>query len=71
MPVADTAYQLGVSRGTLRRMIAAGEFPAVSFRTRQMVSAEMVMDLATAAIESGTLIVPSAWYTRSSIEVPD
>jgi len=69
MSVAEAAFQLRVSRATLRRMIESGEFPTVAFGSRRMVAAEVLMWLAATAIESSTPIEPTAWTARFSAGV--
>ncbi len=64
--VAEAARILRVSPMTLYRAIGDGEFPALRVRTRLIVPAKIVDDMAAAAIEAHSTVRPADWLDSSS-----
>jgi excisionase family DNA binding protein len=61
LSVEEVSAILPVSKLTLYRVIAAGEFPAVRIGRRLCVPAAALDGLATAALESGAVINAADW----------
>jgi len=65
LSVPLAARQVGVSKATLYRLIEADVFPALRFRRRRVVAAVVIYEMATAAIETNSLIDPAAWVATA------
>ena len=62
--VAAAARILGVSPMTLYRLIAEGSFPAIRIRTRLVIPAKAIEDMAEAAIAAQAVVDSADWPSR-------
>ncbi|GAB2580244.1 helix-turn-helix domain-containing protein [Kribbella endophytica] len=61
LDVAEAAADLGVSRMSLYRLIAANKFPAVRIGTRIRIPSEALTALSAAAMQAGAVIDTADW----------
>lgn len=59
--VAEVACMFGMSKMTMYRAIAAGEFPAVRVRGRLTIPAKAVDGMVEAAIAQQTVVDATGW----------
>lgn len=64
--VAEVARMCRVSKMTVYRAIAAGEFPAVRIQGRLIVPAEVVKAMAQAALAGNTTVDAADWAADGS-----
>lgn len=62
--VATVARMIGVSKITVYRAIAAGEFPAIKVRGRLIVPAQAIDAMAEAAVVEQTVVDAAVWAPR-------
>lgn len=62
--VSTAARILGVSPMTLYRLIAEGAFPAIRIRTRLVIPAKAIEDMANAAIAEQSVVDSADWPSR-------
>lgn len=61
--VTELAAILGLSRMTLYRAIADGEFPAVKIRGRYIVPARVVEAMSDSAVTTGSAVDSADWVS--------
>lgn len=61
--VTQVARMFGMSKMTLYRAIAAGEFPAVQIRNRLIVPARAIEAMVEAAVEERTVVNAADWVS--------
>src|SRR6266540_7482723 len=64
----SAARILGVSPITLYRLIAEGEFPAIRIRSRLVVPAKAIEEMADAAIAGQSVVDTAVWPGRQATE---
>lgn len=64
--VPEIARMLGMSKMTVYRAIAAGEFPAVKIRGRLIVPARALDEMIEAAVADQTVVDASAWVPAAA-----
>lgn len=64
--VAEVARLCRVSKMTVYRAIAAGEFPAVRIQGRLIVPAKIIEDMAQAALSARTTVDAAQWAADGS-----
>ena len=62
--VATVAQLIGVSKITVYRAIAAGEFPAIKVRGRLIVPAKAIDAMAEAAVVDQTVVDVADWLPQ-------
>jgi len=62
--VSTAARILGVSPMPLYRLIAEGAFPAIRIRTRLVIPAKAIEDMANAAIAEQSVVDSADWPSR-------
>jgi excisionase family DNA binding protein len=66
--VSAAARILGVSPMTLYRLIAEGEFPAIRIRSRLVVPARAIQEMADAAMAGQSVVDTADWPGRQAAE---
>jgi excisionase family DNA binding protein len=66
--VSAAARILGVSPMTLYRLIAEGDFPAIRIRSRLVIPAKAIQDMADAAVSGQSVVDTADWPDRQATE---
>ena len=61
LTVAEAAARVRISKMTLYRAIQDHEFPAVQIRSRLIVPAQVIEEMAAAAMASGQVVNAADW----------
>jgi excisionase family DNA binding protein len=68
LTIAEAAARVRISKMTLYRAIHDHEFPAVQIRSRFIVPAQVIDEMAAAAIATGQVVNAADWAQPAAIE---
>lgn len=68
LTIAEAAARVRISKMTLYRAIHDNEFPAVQIRSRFIVPAQVIDEMAATAIATGQVVNAADWAQPTAVE---